>query len=133
LLPPLENDFRRPLEADNAGMVWTDSRPHPNGERGLGRNHRPTPPRAPGDPSIAQSIGRDQAGRASPMASPMASPRANPRANPRADIRGSLPRPTPAPASQRMQVATVLASSADPVVYNADGTIFVSPGKIPPA
>lgn len=25
-------------------MLWTDNRPHPDGERGLGRNNRPPPP-----------------------------------------------------------------------------------------
>ena len=32
-------------------MLWTNDRPHPDGERGLGRNNRPPPPRPPGDPA----------------------------------------------------------------------------------
>lgn len=93
-LPPLEDDFRRPVEADNAGMVWTDSRPHPNGERGLGRNNRPVPPRAPNDPNNPTNV---------PVS------------------RGMVPRPTPQ--EQRTPLAVVVDAYPESVVYNADGTI----------
>ena len=86
-LPPLENDFRRPPEADEAGLLWTDNRPHPNGAHALGRNNRPLQANAP---------------------------------------RTTRPVPQQVPREGPM-IASVV--STDPVIYNADGSIYAPEKK----